>query len=184
MKIIGVVGLIGSGKDVFASHLTKKYGYRTINMGDIVREFVLSLGRQITRENLHQTQKEYRDKYGADFFGKEVEKKIKANEWTHVIIDGIRRVEDIEPIKKDYEKDFMLIFIEADDKIRFERLRKRKRDGDPKTFREFAEQERNEYVHFHWDDLFRMAEYKLDNNRTVDEFHRVIDKFVVDYELI
>ena len=38
MKVIGFAGTNGAGKDTVADYVAKKYGYKKITMGDIIRE--------------------------------------------------------------------------------------------------------------------------------------------------
>ena len=62
MKIIGIMGLIGSGKDAVSQYLAEKYGYEVIGMGNIVRELSKGIGRTNGRDDLQQTQKEIVEK--------------------------------------------------------------------------------------------------------------------------
>ena len=49
MKVIGLVGKIGSGKDT-VSRMLKEYGFKEIGMGDMVREIARERGLEPTRE--------------------------------------------------------------------------------------------------------------------------------------
>lgn len=184
MKIIGLVGLIGSGKDVVSNILCEKYGFEKIVMGDIVREFATKLGRTHSRDDLQRTQKEYREKYGDEFFGKEVVKKIKENRWSKVVINGIRIPEDVKVPKREFGDDMVVVLIDAEPRLRFERLRKRKRVGDPDTFKEFQRQEENEKKLFNFKGVLKYVDYIIDNNSTLEELERNVDRFLREKNIV
>jgi len=178
VKVVCVLGLIGSGKDEVANYLERKYGYKKIVMGDIIREFAKKDGLDITRENLQMIQKKYRDKFGVLFFAKEVIKIIEKNEWRKIVIVGSRRPEETKFFKDFFGNNIILILVEAESKIRFERLLKRNREGDPKTFEEFIQQEKNEMKLFNFDETFKYADYKIDNNGDFNKLHAQIDEIL------
>ena len=80
MKLIGVVGLIGSGKGTFADHVSKSYGYEKITYGDILRELTMEKGLDVKRENLIATRKETLEKYGDEYIGRIVAQRIEGKE--------------------------------------------------------------------------------------------------------
>ncbi len=178
MKIICILGLIGSGKDEVANYLEKKYGYKKIVMGDIVREFSRKEGLEPTRENLQTVQKKYRDKYGQLFFSDEVVRRTKGNKWEKAVIVGSRRPEETKFFKEHFGKDILMLLIEAEPEKRFRRLEKRGRENDPKTFEEFQKQDRNEFVCFEFDRSFRHADYKIENNGNFEELYKKIDSLL------
>ena len=51
------------------------------------------------------------------------------------IVDGIRTADEIRELKK--RKDAYIISVTSPQKLRYQRIRKRSREGDPKTFKEF-----------------------------------------------
>lgn len=178
MPIIGVLGKIGSGKGTFSEYLRDKYGYKVIVMGDIVREIAAKLGLEPNRENLQRIQKEFTSKYGQDYFAREVVRRIKEGGWENVVIDGMRRPLDVEVPKKEFGDKLIVVLIEADPKIRFERMRKRARVGDPQTLEEFLAQERREMELFNLEKAFSYAQYRIENNGTLEEFYKKIDEFM------
>ena len=38
MKIIGITGKIGSGKDAVSKYLVKEHGFKSISIGDLINE--------------------------------------------------------------------------------------------------------------------------------------------------
>ncbi|RLJ02400.1 MAG: hypothetical protein DRP11_03070 [Candidatus Aenigmatarchaeota archaeon] len=174
MKVIGLVGKIGSGKDT-VSRMLKEYGFKEIGMGDMVREIARERGLEPTRENLQMIQKEFRGKYGPDYFAKMVVDRIRERGWERAVINGIRIPEDAEIPRKEFGKDFTLVLVEANPDIRFERLRKRRRPGDPKTFEEFQKQEEREMKLFNLEKTLSYADEIIYNNGTKEELKKEVD---------
>ncbi len=178
MMVIGLIGLVGSGKDTVSEYLISKYGYKMVGMGDIVRELATKLGRSHNRDDLQRTQKEYRERYGDEYFGSLVVEKIKKSGWEKVIINGIRIPPDVEVPKKEFGRQMTVLLVDARPEIRFERLRSRKRVGDPETFEEFQRQENNELKLFNFDGVLKYVEKRVDNNGTLEHLHKNVDKFI------
>ena len=98
-KNLGLLGTAGSGKGIAAEYLSKKYKYRIISMGDIVRALAKKHHIKPIRKNLEKLQTRYSKKYGKDFvIGKVLEKasKIKGP----ILLDGIRKPLQAKTAKK------------------------------------------------------------------------------------
>src|SRR3989338_8524530 len=178
MKIIGITGLIGSGKDAVSQYLAEKYGYEVIGMGDIVREISREIGRTNGRDDLQKTQKEIVEKYGWEYFAEHVVKKILKNKWNKVVINGIRRPQDAIVPKKHFGKNIVILLIDAPPKVRYERLKQRKREGDPETFEEFMRQEKNEIKLFNIEETLKYYDHKIENTGDVKKLYKTIDEFM------
>lgn len=188
MRVIGLVGPIGAGKDVVSSYLQKSHGYKAVIMGDIVREIAAKHDMRPTRENLHSLQKRYTDKYGMGYFAEQTVKKV-LKQWQvtgdmsleiRAVINGIRRLEDASVPKRQFGKDMILLFIDSDKERRFERLKNRKNERDPRTLEEFEQQEAAEKQLFSIDALKAYADETIANNGSVEELYRKIDAVLLD----
>ncbi len=186
MKVIGLVGPIGAGKDAVSSYLETSHGFRSVVMGDIVRELATMRGMRPTRENLHKLQKAYTDKFGKGFFADQTVKKV-LQKWTvrenyemeiKAVINGIRRLEDASVPKKRFGSDMMLIYVEADEKTRFQRLKGRGNERDPKNYDDFVTQEAAEKRLFSIEALKDQADVIITNNGSIEELHRNLDKIL------
>jgi len=178
MKVIGLIGLIGSGKDTMGDYIAKRHGYKMIVMGDIVRELAKELGRELTRDNLQLTQKEYSKKYGNEFFVRKVIGKIQKNSYTKVVVNGIRRPEDASVLKQEYKNDMLIIRLDAKPETRFKRLKKRNRVSDPKTLGEFLRQEENEYKYFDYKETFKYTDVVIDAGKGLIAVQKQIDELL------
>ena len=180
MVAIGVMGLIGSGKGEFADYVSKKYNYKKITYSDILRKLVRQQGKVPTRKNLQDMRRKTIKEFDEYYVGNLVVEKIK--NMKNVVIDGIRLVGDIKPLLKNIDN-VILVLIDAPPETRFRRLKKRNSKRDAKTIEEFNRQEKNESELFEFDKIFPMADYTIENNSTLSEFHQKIDKFIRKFSL-
>lgn len=135
MNIIGVAGLPRSGKDSLAD-LYIESGYFGVSLGDIVREESRKRHKNqpdpISVKNMTETSNYLRNKYGSDFALKRALKKYKdankLNKYLGLVVYSVRA-----PIEADFvlKNKGRLIWVEASDKVRFERSISARRDGEP-----------------------------------------------------
>lgn len=173
INVIGIVGLIGAGKDTAADHIAEKYGYHIISFRDLVKEVTEKEGLEPTRENLQMTGKKYREEYGKEYFSRLAVEKAKSIEKS--ILKEMRTKEDVELPKKVFGKSMVVINIEAEKTLRFERLRKRARLGDPRTMEAFEAQERREQE-LGYTKAIDFADITIQNNSTFDDLYKRIDE--------
>jgi len=132
--IVGIAGKIRSGKDTLAEIFIQN-GYFGVSVGDIVRERSRELHSDdpnpISTENMTKTSNYLRTKLGSDFlFIEAIERyknAIKNKSYKGLVIYSIRA-----PIEADriLENQGQLIWIEANDEIRYKRAMENLRTGD------------------------------------------------------
>ncbi|MCE9585839.1 AAA family ATPase [Candidatus Uhrbacteria bacterium] len=121
--IIGLVGQAGCGKGTAADLLRDKYGAGYIRFSGILGTVLETLGIEKSRENFVKLSNSLRKEYGEDALSYAVEKIALSSPEDIVVIDGIRRPEDIvalEPLPH-----FKLLSIEVPAELRYERMKKR-----------------------------------------------------------
>ena len=179
MKIIGVIGQNGSGKDEVLKYLRAKYNVPFLSTGDMVREIAAKEGKAPTRENLGEISERYFREFGRGCFVKLAAQKISQNKWTIGGITGIRSREDVEALKSSYDRDFILINIYVSDPlVRFRRMVQRAEGRDPQTYEQFLRQDAAEEELFHIQSAAPRADYSIDNDGTLDDLHQAVDRLV------
>jgi dephospho-CoA kinase len=177
MKVIVLVGSIGSGKDTVSNYISKKYGYHVIVEANILRGIAKRRKIKTTRKNLYNIHKELSKKYGENVLTDRIIKRIKNKKWKKVVINGARKPIDVKNVKKHFEKT-VAIFLDSKPEIRFKRLKARKRTGDPKTFKEFQRQEESEWKEFNLKKTLKLVDYKIDNSGTIKDTEKKVDKLL------
>lgn len=121
--IIGLVGQSGCGKGTVTDLLRAEYGAGYFRFSALLGDILDQLAIEKSRDRLIDLSNTLREKFGEDVLSYAIERDALNAPQKVVIIDGIRRVEDIvalEPLPL-----FKLIAIDVDPKLRFERMKKR-----------------------------------------------------------
>jgi dephospho-CoA kinase len=176
MIVIGLMGRIGSGKGTVAEILVDNYGFKSIVMGDLAREEVVSRGFKPGRETTIKVVAECFAKDPAYFIKKAV-KRIKDSGHDKWVIDGIRQPLDVHEFRKAFPK-MKFIKVDVEPRTRFERMRLRARPGFPDTFEKFKEHERLEDERFKLDETLSRADYVLDNNGSYEDLNKAAHKLI------
>jgi len=172
--IIGIAGKLSSGKDTVSEMLEKK-GFAHISLSDMLREIVLAKGEDISTENLTKHGNLIRRERGEGYLAKMALKKIKGD----TIISSIRQPGEVKALHA--RKDFYLIAVDAKPEIRWQRLRKRQRPGDPETPEQMLSIERRQMksggsTDMQIDVVMSMADFKVDNNGSLDDLKKQVDE--------
>lgn len=132
--IIGLTGSLAAGKGI-VSDFFKKIGFVYLSLSNELREIAKERKIELTRKNLQNLGNKMREEYGISILAKLVSEKIKNQNYTKAIIDGIRNPAEIIELRK--IKDFFLVSVDAPARIRFNRMLERDRESDPKTLEDF-----------------------------------------------
>lgn len=171
LKIIGLVGMPGSGKTL-AVNVAKSLGIPVISMGDMVREEVKSRGLEETPENVGYVSKDLREKEGPQAVAQRTLAKIKKEKAPVILIEGIRSLQEIE-LFKTFTSDFTLIAIHSSPKTRYRRLTERGRSDDAKDIRIFQERDLRE-INYGIGSVIALADYMIVNEGSESELMRKV----------
>lgn len=182
LKIIGIAGTNGSGKDSLGEIIAKDYGYMFVSGADFLREEAKKRGLPIEREILRTISAEWRRKYGLGVLvDKAVEIFKQSNkEYKGLVVSPMRNPGEAQHIK---DLGGVLVWVDAQPKIRYERMAGRGRDQESrKTFEEFLAAEQAE-MEFSGDEatlsltgVKAKADIFLQNNGTIEDFKTAAQK--------
>ena len=108
-NIIGLVGEIASGKGLAVKYLKEKHGAASYRLSDPLRDILSRLRLEINRKNLQDISRVLREHFGQNLLAKVIAEDAKNDTNKIVVVDGIRRPEDIEYLAKLPE--FKLVYI-------------------------------------------------------------------------
>lgn len=176
-KIIGLTGMIASGKGTVKKYIVEKYGAKDCRFSTALRDVLTRIDEEISRESMQKISQVLRENYGQNILAKIIAKDVREIDSDIIVIDGVRRLSDIE-----YLKDipgFVLIRIEADPKIRYERMVKRNENkgDDKKTFEKFLkdhEADSDREV----PETMQNATIAIDNNGDLESLYRQIEEIL------
>lgn len=134
----------------------------------------------VTRANMQQLSGILRSAYGQSILSEVAKKAIDASSRRVVVIDGARRISDLEGI--DSDPDFRLLYIDADVRVRYDRIvrRAQNRGDNEKTFEDFCREEQGE-AESSIKSLKKHAHTVIDNDSGEAEFYAAIDAFVAEH---
>jgi len=179
MRIIGVIGQNGSGKDEVLKYLRDRYGVPFLSTGDIVREIAAKEDKKLTRENLWEISQRYFREFGKGCFVKMAVERISQNGWAIGGITGIRSLDDVRVLKSTFGKDFVLINVYVSGpKVRYERMLQRGEEKDPQSYEQFLRQDKTEEELFHIKLAEQSADYTLANDGLLEGLYEKIDGLI------
>ncbi|PWB39124.1 MAG: hypothetical protein C3F02_00695 [Parcubacteria group bacterium] len=176
-KIIVLVGLLSSGKGTVAKYFVEKYGAQSFRFSTIMRDVLDRLYLEHSRENMSNLSTLLRERFGEDLFAKVMAADVAKSDAKIVVVDGARRQADVEHLKK--IAGFKLVSIEADPKIRYERLTRRAENPDDKnkTWEQFLADHQLE-TEVNIPPLMKLADVVVDNNGSAEELYRQLDNLL------
>ncbi len=178
MKIIlGLTGSIASGKGTVSKYLKEKYKAQTFKFSQILRAMLQRAYLPETRDNLVKISLALREAFGQDILAKIISKDVLEENNDIIVIDGIRRPADIKYLKD--IKGFKLIGIDADIKIRYERLKKRNenKDDKSKSWEDFLKDHKAE-TEIYIPELLKKSDHIINNNGNLEELYKKLDSLV------
>lgn len=175
--ILGIAGEMGSGKEAVSRHLVNTYNANAHNFSQILNDILNRLNLEITRENQSPLSLILRKTFGEDILAKVMYQDSVDDTADIVVVQGIRRVEDMTFLKQ--LPNFKFLYIDADMGIRFERIGKRgeKANDGSMSFKQFEDSHQYETEQTIMD-LRNYADIVIDNNGSYPELYKQIDEFI------
>lgn len=175
--IIGLVGTLASGKETIKKYLAEKYNSKDCKFSAILRDVLARIDVVNSRENVQKISTVLRANFGENLLAKAIAKDASKLEADIVVIDGVRRFTDIEHLND--LPNFVLVKIDADPKIRYERMKIRNENAgdDKKTFEEFMKDQEAE-ADKQIPEVMKSAKYEILNNKSFEELYKQVDELI------
>lgn len=147
VKIIGIAGTNGSGKDAVGLLLAERHNYLFISVSNLLREELQRRGLSTERSNTRDLSAEWRREFGLAVL---IDRAVEAYKKTGKTYDGLVMASLRNPYEADrvHELGGIVIWMDADPHVRYTRVSANKRTGraddDNKTFEQFVADEQAE----------------------------------------
>lgn len=185
MVIIGITGTLGAGKGTIVDYLTQQCGFQHFSVRQYLIEEAQRRGMPINRDTFVVVANDLRATHSPSFIIDELYKQAQKS-GKNAIIESIRATGEITSLRQ--KGQFTLLAVDADPKIRYERIVSRNSETDHVSFETFLENERREMTS---DDpskqnlskCIAMADYTLQNNGDFDDLYKQITNIIRDINI-
>jgi dephospho-CoA kinase len=171
--VVGVTGMPGAGKGAFR-RVIQRMGYPVVIMGDEVRVEVKRRKLEPTPENLGKVMLQLREAEGPAAVAKRCIPKLQNTKERMVVVDGIRSLHEVEEFKKHFPN-FTLIALHSSPKTRYQRLSRRRRSDDPKSWETFRQRDIRE-LSVGLGAVIATADYMIVNDGTLAQLRKKIQQ--------
>lgn len=177
--IIGLIGTNASGKSFLSDYIVQNYGGVHVKFSEYLANVLKAMNMEGSKQNMIKLSIAIRNEFGEETLSHAVANDVEHMDADLVIVDGIRRVGDLARFKA--MDQFTLIGIDADPKLRFERMRGRseKSDDQETTWESFMEKEKAP-TEVTIPEVMKLVDHQIDNNGSKTELEQKIDQIMAE----
>jgi len=177
MIIVGITGTLGAGKGTIAEYLVKEKDFKHFSVRAYLLEEIVKRGLPKNRSSMVTVANELRENNSPSYIIEQLLKRAKES-GKNVVIESVRAVGEAEVLKNGRA---VILSVDAEQKLRYERALARNSEIDDISFEEFKSDEEREMSS---DDpnkqsiasVMKMANVKIMNNGTIDELYSSIEE--------
>lgn len=177
--IIGLTGTLGAGKGTIAEYIKQK-GFKHYSVRAYLIEEVKKRRMPVNRDNIVMVANDLREKNSPSYLVEQLYERAK-KEGGNCIIESIRTEGEIKALKE--RGKFYLFAVDADPKIRYERIIKRGSETDRVSYEEFIKNEKREMESMdpnkqNVSKCIEAADFKIENNGSLDELYEKVEEVI------
>lgn len=183
MIMIGITGTLGAGKGTIVDCL-KERGFSHFSARDFLVKEIEKRGLPINRDSMTSTANAIRREYGNDYIIRSMMDQA-LKEGKNCVIESVRNPEEVLLMRK--VSGFYLFSVDADLKIRYERIKLRKSETDNVDFETFVANEQREMnpQNGKSQDIgscMAMADYRFENNSDIAALRERVNAVISEIE--
>jgi dephospho-CoA kinase len=179
MTIIGITGTLGAGKGTVVDYLVTK-GFGHYSARDFITREILRRGLAVNRDSMTIVANDLRAMHSPSYIAEALYDEAMAA-GKNAVIESLRTEGEIAALRA--KGDFLLIAVDADPKVRYERIVARGTETDKISFEKFLADEARE---MHATDpnkqnlarCIELADHRLLNNGTKEDLYGQVDRIL------
>ncbi len=177
MTIIGITGTDGGGKGTVVDYLVDVNGFVHYSARALWVEEIQHRELPVNRANMRLMANDLRKTHGNDYLITEYVRRARTDGHERFVIESLRATAEVETLKREGG---LLLAVDADQQVRYERIQARASESDAISFEEFVEHEALEMNDpdpngMQKATVIAMADYTIMNNGILEELHAQIE---------
>jgi dephospho-CoA kinase len=175
--IIGITGTIGAGKGTVVDYLVEQKGFAHYSVRDFLVEEIQKRGMPVNRDSMREVANSIRAEYKPSHIIETLFNR--AQEAGHdALIESVRALGEAQFLK---EAGVKILAVDADRKLRFERVKARGSATDDIDFDTFVQHEEREFASTDPTDMnmigvMQMADARIENDSSLEELYVQVEQ--------
>lgn len=175
--IIGITGTLGAGKGSIVDILKAK-GFNHFSARALIVEEILKRGLPVNRDSMVLVANDLRKNKSPTYISEELyARAIKFS--GNSVIESLRTPLEVEILRK--KDNFYLVSVDADSKLRYQRIKIRGSETDNISYEKFLDDEKREFnsKEAHKQNIcscMTMADFKIINNGSMEDLNKEVDR--------
>jgi dephospho-CoA kinase len=175
--IVGITGTLGAGKGTIVDYLISHHNFKHFSVRGFLTEIIQQRGLELNRDSMVIVANDLRANHSPSYIAEQLLQQAEVN-GGKCIIESIRTVGEVTALRK--KGNFYLFAVDADPKLRYERVLQRGSETDHISYDIFTQNEQREMTSTDPNKqnlaaCQELADYRFDNNHSFEDLYTQVE---------